>query len=345
MASVQKQVFLIGPGYIGREVIDRLLENNYHVTALVRRPHPELEQAGVRTVHGTIDDTSLITLQTTKSDIIIHTATADHLPSALAVLSGIDQRATSSLPTTYIHTSGCSFLSDTSNGRFSSTEIYSDLSPAQMDARPPTSSHREIDLAIISARNRLGTKAKIFLMLPPLIYGATHHNRLSIQVITMARFALKHRYAGYVGGGKGVWGLIHVRDLSYGYMTLLKWLEESGPEVALEHPYFFCENGREVTWGEMAGVIGEELYAVGKVEGKGAREIPEEEYGDLFGRYSLVVIGQNARNRAERLRGLGWEAVHKDVREAFREEELPLLLKEDQGEYKGYAKAAASGSG
>ena len=37
MSIPGRKVFLIGPGYIGREVIDCLLESEDHVTALVRR--------------------------------------------------------------------------------------------------------------------------------------------------------------------------------------------------------------------------------------------------------------------------------------------------------------------
>jgi hypothetical protein len=56
------------------------------------------------------------------------------------------------------------------------------------------------------------------------------------------------------------------------------------------------------------------------------------------------VIGQNSRNRAERLRELGWRPKELGVREAFAKEELPILLKETS-EFKGYGRAAASGSG
>ena len=346
MSTSGTKVFLIGPGYIGLEIIDRLLENGYSVTALVRRKDAaqELETNGVTTVMGTIDDQDLIRQHSAASDIVVHAATADHLPSVEAVIEGIDQRAKQNQHTIYIHTSGCSFLSDESNGEYASDMVYSDKKPADMDARPDSASHRIIDLAIIQARQRLGTKAKLFIMLPPLIYGATHHGRLSIQVITMARFAMKHKYAGYAGKGKSIWGVIHVADLSRGYLKILQWLQSTPPGTALEHPYFFCENGTEISWNQAAAMIGKELYAVGKVSDPTPREIPSEQYDDLFGKYTVVVIAANARNRADRLRELGWSSQHLDIHEAFKNEELPILLK-DTGEFAGYAKPAASGSG
>ncbi|KAF2034023.1 NAD(P)-binding protein [Setomelanomma holmii] len=312
MASSGKEVFLIGPGYIGREVIGRLLENGYRITTLVRRKEAvqELERDGIRTIMSTIDDKDIITEQIAKSNIVFHTATADHLKSVEA----------------------------------KSDMVSSDKKPDDMDARPNSASHRLIDLAIIRARQRLGKKAKIFIMLPPLIYGATQHGRLSIQVVTMARFAIKHEYAGFVGKGKSVWGLFHVKDLSYGYLTMLQWLERSPVDAALEHPYFFCENEPEISWGDIAVFIGKDLHAAGKIPDPTAREIPKDQYDDLFGNYSVVVIGQNSRNRADRLRDRGWQPKERGVHEAFTKEELPILLKET-GEFKGYGRAAASGSG
>jgi nucleoside-diphosphate-sugar epimerase len=249
MSIPGKNVFLIGPGYIGREVIDCLLESDYHVTALVRRESAgkDFEKDGISFVLGSLEDADIITKQTAVSDIVIHTATADDLDSVNAVVSGIDQRANENKHTIYIHTSGCSFLSDDCNGEYKSDMVYSDKRPEDMDARPDSASHRSIDLAIIRARQRLGVKAKLFIMLPPLIYGVTRHQRLSIQITTMARFALKHNYAGYVGKGKSAWGLVHVADLARGYRTMLDWLVTSPAETALSHPYFFCENGMEIS--------------------------------------------------------------------------------------------------
>lgn len=236
-------------------------------------------------------------------------------------------------------------LCDDSGGEYASDIVYSDTKPEDLDARPDSSSHRAIDLAIISARKSLGTKAKLFIMIPPLIYGATHHNRVSIQIVTMARFAMKNKYAGYVGKGKSLWGLIHVNDLSYGFLTMLQWLEQAPPEAALEHPYFISENGKELSWRDAAAIIGDELTAAGKLSDPAPCQIPKDQFKDLFGHYNMVILGQNARNRADRLRKLGCEAKHTDVRQASREEELPLLLKEDLSGYSGYNKPAASGSG
>ena len=341
-----KKLFLIGPGYIGRTIIDELLKEQYDITALTRRREAaeELTKIGVQTVFGSLSHDDLISKQTETSDIVIHTATADDMPSVKSVIKGIRQRADQGESTIYIHTSGTSFLSDESRSQYKSDTIYYDNKPEDLDALPDSASHRLIDLEIIKARKELGTKAKLFIMLPPLIYGAVPSlGRLSIQVITMARFALKHRYAGYVGGGKAVWSTVHVADLARAYVMILHWAEQAPDNVALENPYFFCENGEEISWGEIASVVGEELHKRGRIDELEAREIADADYGDLFGPYSTVVIGANSRSRAQRVRELSWEPRERKIREAFAEEELPILL-EEKGEFHGYSKPAASGA-
>ena len=73
MSIPGRKVFLIGPGYIGREVIDCLLESEDHVTALVRRESAgkELEKDGISFVLGSLEDAEIITKQTAASDIVI----------------------------------------------------------------------------------------------------------------------------------------------------------------------------------------------------------------------------------------------------------------------------------
>ena len=339
-----KSVFLIGPGFIGLEVLAELLKEGYQVTTLVRREEAaaDLKKRGVKTIMGSLSDLDIITNTSAESDIVIHTATADDKPSAEAVLDGVSKRAAAGKGTIYIHTSGCSEIVDESHGTYVSDTIYEDDKPEKIDALPDTAPHRSIDLAILKRRKELGSKAKISIVLPPLIYGlGKASGRLSIQIPTMARFALKHGYAGYVGAGESVWGHVHVTDLARGYLLILHWMEQTNAEKVLENPYFFAENGEEHSWKKCAEEIGKALHKEGKLEDPKAREIPEDLYGDIFGEWSMVVVGENSRNRANRLRALGWKPVEKLSFQSLHEDEIPALLKEG-GEYTGYAKAVAS---
>lgn len=339
-----KSVFLIGPGFIGKEILDLLIQENYDVTVLVRRESAaaEFQAQNIKSVLGSLDDKEIIQKQVAASDIVFHTATADHLPSAEAVIAGINQRARNNQHTIYIHTSGASLLADESAGAFKSDNVFDDERPELIDALPDTAPHRQIDLAILRGRQTLGTQAKIALVIPPVIYGVGHQDgRLSIQLPTLARYSVKHGYAGQIGEGRSVWGQIHVKDLARGYMTILHWLERTPAEEALKNPYWFCENGQELSWHECVEEIGRILHQAGRINDPAPRTIPKSNYGDVFGEYSDAVAGSNSRNRANRLRKLGWAPAEKSTFASLAEDEIPLIL-EEKGAFEGYKKAVAS---
>ena len=120
---------------------------------------------------GNLDDTSLISEQAAEHDIVFHTATADHLASAEAILDAVKARAAKGLSTIYIHTSGTSVLDDGAQGEFRGDKVYHDNVRSEVNSVPDDAPHRPIDLAIVRAQRELGEQAKIAIMIPPLIYG------------------------------------------------------------------------------------------------------------------------------------------------------------------------------
>ena len=326
-----KSVLVVGPGFIGWHVLDLLIAEDYHVTGLVRRQaHADgIKASGATPIFGDLDDRALITSETAKVDIVLHTATADHLPSAEAILDGVRQRAAAGKSTIYIHTSGTSVLDDSAKGAYLGDRTYPDDDPTAIDALADNAPHRPIDLTIVRAAKDLGDKAKIAIMIPPEIYGYNPaHQRLSIQIPVLTRFALKHGYAGHVGKGLSVESQIHVADLARAYMVLLYAMEARAPEWVLANPYFFCENGKVFSWLEVAEHIGSALAAKGRIADATPKTIPESEYGDLFGDITDGIVGLNSRSRAVRLRELGWTPREKGIWESYEQDELPVILAE-----------------
>lgn len=335
-----KNVFIVGPGFIGWTVLDILVAEGYKVTGLVRRQeHADgLKQSGAEAVIGDLHDSDLIASHVAKNDIVFHTATADDLPSAQAVLRGVQDKASRDESIIYIHTSGTSLLDDGSNGSHKTSKIYHDNVQSEIDSLSDTAPHRQIDLSILKERKHLDTKAKIAIVIPPLIYG-TSHGRPTIQLPTLTRYALKHGRPAHVGAGRSVWSNIHVNDLARGFVAVLHHLE-SQPASASQNPYFFCENGAdaEASWGEMVAAIGEGLKSAGKIEDAAPREMPVETYGDVFGpEFTGTVAGSNSRSRAVRLRELGWKPQEKGWKASLLEDEIPMVLKEDNSNFQGYA--------
>jgi NAD(P)-dependent dehydrogenase (short-subunit alcohol dehydrogenase family) len=168
-----KSVFLVGAGFIGLNIIEILVKAGYHVSALTRRKEhaAEIEAMGASTIIGTLEDADLIAAQAARSNVVIHTATADHIPSALAILKGVQQRADKGQDTIYIHNSGTGVLNDGAAGQFKAEKIFKDDTRDDVDSVPDNNPHREVDLAIVAKQKEIGSGAKVAIMIPPLIYG------------------------------------------------------------------------------------------------------------------------------------------------------------------------------
>jgi hypothetical protein len=105
-------LFLGATGYIGGSILDRLIthpsRSSFEIVSFSRNADKakKLEaEFGIKTVLGSLDDVQKIEAQAAKTDIVFHTAeSADHLPSAQAILRGLKKRheETGKVPV-YIH--------------------------------------------------------------------------------------------------------------------------------------------------------------------------------------------------------------------------------------------------
>ncbi|KAF2638413.1 NAD(P)-binding protein [Massarina eburnea CBS 473.64] len=332
MAS-SPSVFLLGPGYTGLTIIDALLVANHPVTTVLRNKDiaATLSARGVTTLHGTLDDHAIITAQAAAHPITINTSSSDDLPSVQAIIAGLRQRVASSLPTTFIHTSGTGLLCDDAKGKFKSEKIYSDEGPEMIDELPDTALHRKIDLAIVAAGKEFGDKARLCVVLPPVIYGLNpEHKRQSIMFPRAVHFALKHGYACYVNEGKNVWGGVHVLDLARAYMILLTHLSShftNPPSLdTVSNPYFFVENGTEFLMKEVAEHVARVLHKLGKIDTNETKPIPEHLYHDFLGPVTEIAGGGNSRSNAVRLRELGWVPREKGIWRSWEEDEVDWIV-------------------
>jgi uncharacterized protein YbjT (DUF2867 family) len=99
-------------GYIGGSVLDRLLthpkRSSFELTSYARNAAKaqKLEaQFGVKSVLGSLDDVQTLEDAAAAADVVIHTADADHLPAAQAILRGLKRRhASTGEAPTFIHT-------------------------------------------------------------------------------------------------------------------------------------------------------------------------------------------------------------------------------------------------
>jgi nucleoside-diphosphate-sugar epimerase len=305
-------VFFTGAtGYIGGPILYQLLQKKgeYQITALIRAKDKasKLEALGVRVVLGALDDTAIIAEESFKADIVIHTADCDHLPSAKAIVEGLQKKYKETVKKgIYLHTSGSGIVSVNSRGNLDET-IWNDDDVAQMESIPATNPHRDVDLHIFANKSAFD----LAIIAPTTIYGRGHYiegisNPISIQIPVAIKGALKHKKAQGIGKGLNRWSNVHVDDVADLFIILLNKLLK-GELKGDDQGYYFAENG-EHAWGEIYQEIGNVLHKKGIAQDASVREAnTDEEIKDAFGFVEAVYyIASNSRARAKRGRKFGW---------------------------------------
>lgn len=71
--TTKGSVFLLGPGFIGLQILGELLAEGYRVTTLVRKEEAKasLEKLGSKTILGSLDDGDIIRTAVVAADIVI----------------------------------------------------------------------------------------------------------------------------------------------------------------------------------------------------------------------------------------------------------------------------------
>jgi nucleoside-diphosphate-sugar epimerase len=285
------QIFLTGAtGYIGGSVAVRLIEAGHRVRGLVRTADKaaQLAKYGVEPVAGGLDDLELLTREARKADGVVHTANADHLPSARCLVAAL---AGSGKP--LVHTSGSSVIGDDARGNRVSETIFDEDTPFVVP--PAKQPRRDIDLMVLGAAP---SAVRCAVICPCMIYGTGRGaNPHSAQIPFLADNARRHGFVQVVGQGVNRWSNVHIDDLAELYRLVL----EKAPAGA----FYFAENG-EASFGEIGKAIAARL-GLGPVQSLSA-ESAAGKWGESRAYYSY---GSNSRVRAKRARReLGWAPRH-----------------------------------
>ena len=288
------QVFLTGAtGYIGGSVAVRLIKGGHRVRGLVRTADKaaRLAKFGIEAVVGSLDDTDLLTREARNADGVVHTANADHSPSARSLVSAL---AGTGKP--LVHTSGTSVIGDDARGNRVSEIIFDEETPFVVP--PAKQPRRDIDQMLLGAARSAVRSAVIC---PCMIYGTGRGaNPQSAQIPFLADNARQHGFVQVLGQGVNRWSNVHIDDLADLYLLVL----EKAPAGA----FYFAENG-EASFGEIGKAIATRL-GLGAVQSLAA-ELAAKKWGESRAYYSF---GSNSRVRAKRARReLGWTPRHTSV--------------------------------
>lgn len=230
----------------------------------------QLSELGIKPVNGSLDDVEIIQKHASEADIVLHTATADHAPSALAIVKCIKNRSNKSKNVIYIHTSSNDELVRSAKGmkRTSVQErTLSDLHETdKIDKRiQPDAEHRQVygplRKALMNPEQEKQHNAVATIMVPPVIYGigSKPWQRISIQTPMVARAMMEKGIATLPNNPSGCWNAIWIDDLVEAYIVLLADLERHTPGTPQPGYYVFPAEPKPFLWKDHFGAVGSVL--------------------------------------------------------------------------------------
>ncbi|KAJ4304948.1 hypothetical protein N0V90_000476 [Kalmusia sp. IMI 367209] len=323
------KIFITGAtGYIGGDTLYELYNKypDYSYTALVRTPEKGKQVTSkfpnVRVVQGDNDSTALLKEESSKADIVIHTADAsDNVNAAQAIAQGLSSSHTKQNPGYWLHTGGTGILTyfDTRDGKLGETsdKVFNDLEGVdELVNLPSEAFHRNVDEMVLDCGTKHRDAVKTAIVCPPTIYGPGRGPSLTRgrQVYELAKLTLERGTAPTIGAGKARWNNVHVHDLSRAFVLLVEAAVSSSADEDLWGPkgYYLTENG-EHYWSELAKRIAQSAKEQGFIKEAEAEALDEETAKKVAG-FESISWGLNSRGEAKRLKKLlGWAPKERSI--------------------------------
>ncbi|KAJ8502991.1 hypothetical protein ONZ45_g11251 [Pleurotus djamor] len=335
--------FLGGTGFLGSQFLVDLAGElpDLRITALVRAPVDEKEKQlkaiypTISVVEGVLEDDATIQEQAAKADIVINTASSDHIGSIKSILAGLEKGSSTRPgdPPFYLHVSGTGILSDNVRGeQIDESKIpeHSDIG-FTMSQVTQTNKHVQEDILILSAGSRAENPVRTAIVFPAWIYGISiQKSTLPVRVfLDMFR---RNGRAGTWGPGLVKMNNIHVKDVSSALMTVLKAALDGKADEGLEGIYFAVSMEPKVSNHDIAARFGDILHEKGLTPIGGSVPFGEDITGPL-GEYGWSLFGSNQSSRPDRLHKFGWaakESAKKSLLD-YLPEEIDMILNAKEG--------------
>ncbi|KAH9483165.1 Oxidase ucsJ [Psilocybe cubensis] len=330
MADIHQSIFLLGAtGYLGSQLLVLLSASsiNYHVVALVRAANQEKEEKlksihhNLSVVKGSLDDHEIITEQASKAKYVINCASSDHPGSIKAILEGLEKQSANRPgdPPVYIHVSGLALLNDNARGELVPEDQiprYTDIG-FSLDQVPDDAPHKNCDSLIVAAGTRRQNPVRTVIAYPGWIFGVGEGIKKSTRAIDLFLNTWKPiRYAGTWGPGHNSMNNIHVKDAANALLLILQAAIDGKADEGAEGFYFLAGDEPNVTFHDIATVMGDMMFEKG-VHIKGGSEALPTSITEPYGEFFWKLFAANHRAVPQRLKRLGWKATETS--------KLPLL--------------------
>lgn len=244
-----------GTGFLGRRIVERLLDAGRSVTVLARRPAPDLAQRGVRFVTASLDDAAAVRAACAGVATVFHTA------AKVGVWGRYEDFFRTNVLGTRALLAGCRAHGVTRLVYTSTPSVVytgRDLAGADESLRLTTRCPSPYPLTKAIAEGEVlaanGTHLRTVALRPHLIWGAGDPH-LVPRVLARARAGRLR----IVGGGKNRVDMVHVENAVDAHLRAEHVLTESNPmgypPAAAGRAYFITNGEPVVLWDWINGLL------------------------------------------------------------------------------------------
>jgi len=127
---------------------------------------------------------------------------------------------------------------------------------------------------IVVVETGIQVRIQTHIIMSPTIYGVGTglFNKLSIQIPTLTRTAIKAGQPEVIGQGKAEWDYVHIADLAQLYVLLVRKIVAGAEIPSGESGILFSATGR-YSWLELAQAIGNALLKLKVIQTNKVRSI------------------------------------------------------------------------
>lgn len=281
-----------GAGFVGRPVIQELLNNAHQVLALVRNDAAAetVTKLGAEAYHGDLEDTERLRAGAKIADGVIHIAFATNFDDFIKACA-VDRAAIEAMAEglggagkPVVYTDGTLI---TVKGQLATEDMEVDRNMVPMSERMKSE-----DLVYdLSAKKAIRGSV---IRLTPTVHGPGDIGF----AVAMMNAAKKNGFVTYVGDGLARWPAVHVLDVAVLYRLAL----EKGRACATYHAV--AEQG--IARKEMAELIGRKLQLP-------VKSISLEDAISTLGFFAHVMNMDNFVSSEKTQEELGWQPTHPSI--------------------------------
>ncbi|CZT09181.1 related to nucleoside-diphosphate-sugar epimerase [Rhynchosporium graminicola] len=310
------RIFVTGvSGYVGGHTVVRLIEKHpeWNFVALVRN---EEQNAIIRarwpmieTVIGDLGNKKLMILEGSKADVVLQTASADHIPGVQALIKGLSQRQPT--PGYFIHVAGTGMLNEVPNGFGQpSTKVYSDITDLKEITSFPLENHvhRDVDMAILKAQKKFSVPTAI--VSPPMIHGVGRGplKTRSIQIPFLIESTLKRGKGFQILEGQNIWDQTNIDDIASAFILLVEEaVKPNGGKADWGQNGYYFVAGAQFKWSDVSEAVAKIAFSQGLIPTAQVDKLSVADASALHP-WAPLIWGGNCRSRSDRIEKLGWKA-------------------------------------